>query len=197
MRVLTRIPRTLLLLVALLLFVPSGTAVASQTYADTVGDAPAGAPDMTGATVSHTFAGKITFNVAFANRATLAGDDLVMVMIDRDQNGSTGVGGIDYAVGVTGVLPNLGLLLNMGTGGTAGVVPVTWSNNAMSFTVDKSQIGIPTTGIDFVFASTGAMSADDSPTEYVPHSGLLTYPLAVSISQIQLTTSATTVKAGK
>jgi hypothetical protein len=81
-------PRKLLALVALLLLVPSGTALGSQTYADSPGDAPGGAPDITSVAISHKLAGDVTFKVAFANRST--GDDLVIVGIDSDQNRGLG-----------------------------------------------------------------------------------------------------------
>ena len=108
-------PRKLLALVALLLLVPSGTALGSQTYADSPGDAPGGAPDITSVAISHKLAGDVTFKVAFANRSTVAGDDLVIVGIDSDQNRGTGYSdGIDWEIYVPGDTPTLGWIYRVG-----------------------------------------------------------------------------------
>ena len=193
-----RFPRKLVVLAALLVFVPSGAALASQTWTDAAGDAPAGAPDMTAVALSHTYAGKITFGVTFANRSTLSGDDAVVFVIDSDRNAATGESGIDYLVFVAGEMPNTALVMSATAPDTiAGVAPVMWSKG-MKITLAKAVIGSPKAAFDFGVMSTGAISLDDPPTEYVPHADadLLTYSLAVSISKIQLKKPVTSVKAG-
>ncbi len=189
-------PRRLLVLVALLVLVPAGGAVASQQYADTAGDAPGGAPDITQVTLSHQLAGKVTFQIAFANRTTIAGQDEVYTGIDSDQNPATGVEGIDYLVMVYGDAPELGWIAAAGSN-TMFLVPVTWANQTMSYVVDKALIGNPTNGFGFFVLSHTGGALSDANTELVPHSGMLSYSLAVEISKIQLAKTVTTVKAGK
>jgi hypothetical protein len=193
-------PRKLLALVALLLLVPSGTALGSQTYADSPGDAPGGAPDITSVAISHKLAGDVTFKVAFANRSTVAGDDLVIVGIDSDQNRGTGYSdGIDWEIYVPGDTPTLGWIYRWDAEDTSGVASVSWLNQAMTLTVNKAQVGNPTTAFNFGLISHtgGAMSLAN--VELFPHLGmpLLAYSLATEIARVQLPKAVSTVKAGK
>lgn len=189
-----RFPRKLLALVAVVLLVPSGGALASQVFADSAGDAPGGAPDITQVSVSHKLAGEITFAIAFANRGMIAGQDLVIVSLDSDQNPTTGDYGEDYFVGVSGVMPSVALLYRGES--LVAMLPVNWANSTMTVVLNKSQIG-STKGLDFMLVSHtgGDMSLQN--TEFVPHYGMSSYSLAVEIAQVQLPKVVTTVKAGK
>jgi hypothetical protein len=194
MNAFTRFPRKLLALVAAVLLVPSGGALASQVFADSAGDAPGGAPDVTQVTVSHKLAGEITFAVAFANRGMIAGEDLVIVSLDSDQNPTTGDFGEDYYLGVSGLMPSAGLLMRGES--VVAMLPVSWASSTMTVALNKSQIG-STKGLDFLLVSHtgGDMSLQN--TEFVPHYGMSSYSLDVTIAQIQLPKVVTKVKAGK
>jgi hypothetical protein len=80
--------------------VPQRHASNSQTFTDPAGDS-GNAPDITTVTVSNDDAGTITFAVTLANRASLSSEDMVLILLDADQNASTGSGGFDYAIGAT------------------------------------------------------------------------------------------------
>lgn len=208
MNAFAHIPRKLLALVAVVLLVPSGGALASQVFADSAGDAPGGAPDITQATVSHKLAGDVTFSVAFANRATLSGEDFVVLSLDSDQNRSTGEQGEDYWLGVSGDSPTMAelyadirlIILPQGTIDwmylPLGTVPVSWSNQTMTVTFNKGQVDA-TKGLDFMLLSHTGGNMSLANTEFVPHNGMSSYALDVSIGEIQLPTVVTKVKAGK
>ena len=202
MRLFGHSTRKLLALVAVLLFVPAGSAFGVQTYADTAGDAPGGAPDMTAVTIAHKLAGDITFQVAFANRTMLAGSDLVVVGFDSDQNLATGYreDGVDWEIYVPGETPTVGYLYRWDLEEPSGVVPVTWSNQAMTLAFNKAQIGNPTTAFSFDLMSHTGGDMTLGNTELMPHLGsppTLSYSLATEIATIQPATTATKVKAGK
>ena len=186
-------PRKLLALFAALLLLPAGGALASQTYMDTAGDAPSGAPDITQVTISHKIAGDITFQVAFANRSILAGEDLVVTLIDKDQDNSTGAGGDDYSFFVSGFAPTAAFLVPAGSDNPSAIGTVLWASQAMTVVFNKAQIGYPT-AFDFSLAS-GTLRMQVP--EFVPHSGELTYSLVTEVAAIQLPKVVTTVKAGK
>lgn len=198
------LPRTLLtLLAAFVLFVPAATA--GQSYPDSAGDAPPGVPDMTGVTVSNTTDGKITFDIAFANRRKIEAGDWISVFIDSDRNKATsssevrgdlwGYTGIDYEICAWDHYPHEATIFS-DSGMDEGIVK--WTNGSMQFTVDADQIGAPTAAFDFGLLSTG--SWDSTPAyEWLPHDAqTATYSLAAGgVAEIRLPTTVTTVKAGK
>jgi hypothetical protein len=148
--------------------------------------------------ISHKLAGDVTFKVAFANRSTVAGDDLVIVGIDSDQNRGTGYSdGIDWEIYVPGDTPTLGWIYRWDAEDTSGVASVSWLNQAMTLTVNKAQVGNPTTAFNFGLISHtgGAMSLAN--VELFPHLGmpLLAYSLATEIARVQLPKAVSTVKA--
>src|SRR5690242_12364348 len=75
------ISRKLLVLTAAVVLLPSGGALASRSYPEQVGDAPGGAPDIASLSVSHKLAGDVSFAVTFANRTTLAGEDVFALVL--------------------------------------------------------------------------------------------------------------------
>jgi hypothetical protein len=197
------IPRKLLVLVAALVFAAPGSASAAQVYPDSPGDAPGGAPDLVSVTVSHKLAGLITFQVQYANRGILAGEDLLVAAIDSDQNKSTGdsYDGTDYEIEVQGGHPTMAYIFRWDQNTTNVGVPVLWSNQTLTFSMPKALIGSPTTAFDFYLMShTGGQMTFDN-VEFLPHMAFvgetLTYSLATEIAQIQLPKATTTVKAGR
>lgn len=195
------IPRALLAALAVLVFVPSGAALGSQTYADTAGDAPGGAPDITSVAVSHKLAGFVSFQVALANRSMVAGEDRIWLYIDSDQNKATGDpwDGSDYLLQTGGDHPTRAYIFRWDQEWSNVAVPVIWANGTLTFTVNRAQVGNPVTGFDFSLVThTGGETSFDN-IELVPHLGMpmYTYELATDIAQIQLPKVVTTVKAGK
>jgi hypothetical protein len=94
-------------------------AAADQTYADAIGDATGGAPDVTAIRVTNDTAGWITFSVSVSGLPQA--ETLVMLPINADLNMSTGSSGDDYTVGLEGgSLATTGVLW-------AGSTPVTWT----------------------------------------------------------------------
>jgi len=95
-----------LLLAALLVGVPSAlggptrAASNSQPFTDSTGER-AGAPDITGGTVSNDDAGMVTFQINISNRPELTQDMFILVLLDTDKNPSTGNAdflGADYII---------------------------------------------------------------------------------------------------
>ena len=190
--------RKLLACTVPLLLLSAGSALGSQTYQEHVGDAPGGAPDVTAVSISHKLAGDISFQVAFGNRSTLSGEDVLMAFVDSDQNSSTGAEGAEWVIGVLGQAPNLAIILRADVDQPSQVVPVTWANQTLSFGLNKAILGA-TTGFNFelITHTGGAFSATN--TEFVPHLGSPpnAYSLVTEIAAIQLPRAVTTVKAGK
>ena len=103
---------------AIVLLTAQGAA-ADQSYADAIGDATGGAPDITAIRVTNDAAGWITFTVSVSGLPQA--DTLVMLPINADLNMSTGSSGDDFAVGLEG-----------GSLGTTGVLwvgstPTAWT----------------------------------------------------------------------
>ena len=200
MRVRKHFPRKLLALVVVLLFVPSGSAIGSQIYADSAGDAPGGAPDVTQVTVSHKLAGEVTFQIAFANRSIVSGEDEIWLELDVDQNDSTGWFGTDYEIGVPGDRGGtVAWIFKYPAESSSTRIPVSWANNTATLSFVKQAVGDPKTAFDFSLMTHTGGDYDLSNIEFVPHGDLgeLTYSLATDIAAIQLPKVVTTVKAGK
>jgi hypothetical protein len=73
----------------------------SQTYQDSVGEVPPGAPDITTIVVSNDDTGMITFRINVPNRPTLTQDMYMVLFVDTDNNPATGsqdLGGADYVI---------------------------------------------------------------------------------------------------
>lgn len=201
-------PRKLLALFGAMLLLPSGGALAAQVYPEQVGDAPGGAPDIASLSVSHKLAGEVRFDLSFANRATLTGEDFVALSLDSDQDQTTGDSGEDFWIGVSGGSPSVGklfanfrlIILPAGTVTWMPLplvdLPVTWSNGTMSLSFNKEDVGA-TKGLDFYLASHTGADMTRANTELVPHTGLWSYSLESVIETIQLANPALKVKAGK
>lgn len=201
MRVRKHFPRKLLALVVVLLFVPAGSAIGSQVYADSAGDAPGGAPDVTQVTVSHKLAGDVTFQIAFANRSIVAGTDEMWLSLDVDQNNSTGwVDGTDVDILVPGDRGGtVAWIFKYPAESSTTRIPVSWANNTATLTFLKQAVGDPKTAFDFSLMTHTGGDYDLSNMEFTPHGdvGEWTYSLTTDIAAIQLPKVVTTVKAGK
>lgn len=95
-----------MLLTALVIGVPAAlggsarSAANSQSWTDSLNER-AGAPDITGGTVSNDDAGMLTFQINIANRPDLTPDMFVLIFLDTDKNPATGDSssfGADYAI---------------------------------------------------------------------------------------------------
>jgi hypothetical protein len=97
-----------LIAVAALLSVLPATALAgsargasnTKTFADSIGEDP-NAPDITSTVISNDDAGNITFQVNISNRPALTPDMFIELLLDTDQNASTGSAdllGADYVI---------------------------------------------------------------------------------------------------
>jgi hypothetical protein len=72
----------------------------SQTFADSIGEDPS-APDITSVVVSNDNAGLVTWKINISNRPSLTNDMFLLVLLDTDQNASTGDPnslGAEYAI---------------------------------------------------------------------------------------------------
>jgi hypothetical protein len=74
-----------------------------QEYGDATGDAEAGlAPDLARLLVVNDADGNLGLGINYANRACAGAGDVVLVLLDADQNASTGNAGIEYVLIIDG-----------------------------------------------------------------------------------------------
>ena len=131
-------------ILAALLFGVTG-AGAAGTFTDPQGDAVAGAADITQVVVSNDLDGNITFAVTLADRTTFTPDDLLLILLNTDKNTSTGVSGVDYAIGVG----SAGAALLRASGTTFAPAPqttLTLADNNKTIKINRSELG-DTTGL--------------------------------------------------
>ena len=176
----SKLAQRLLVLLVALAVVPAA-AVASQTYPDEAGDAPAGVADITGVQVSHTQAGAVTFRIRFANRTTLVGEDTVAVLIDGHAGSPDG--NVEYGIMMLGDVP-LAVVANLATEQALAAVPIDTSDG-LAVTVQKAMIGNPSAELQFGVMSTGA-EMTEATTELVPHSGFYRYSVAVTVTAVKV-----------
>lgn len=155
----------------------ASVAAGDATNSDPAGDATGGAPDITQVAVSNDASGVLAFKVTTV--APLIDSALMIVELDSDANPSTGGGGVEYA-------------LLAGTGGAAAIkwsgsawasasapsLTMTRSGNVLTFTVNRSDVGIADRfGYDVVSVNYDAndnyLGEDD-----VPDGGAYTYTLS-------------------
>src|SRR5437879_6395717 len=134
-------------------FVPTRLAAGSQTYSDPTGDAVNDAPDISSIVVANDDAGVITVAVSLANRSDVKDNDGVFVVMDTDQNASTGSGGFDYIY--LGIKDRNALF---GWGGSsfgqanAPSLHGTNGNGQVTFSINRADLG-NTTGFNFYVES--------------------------------------------
>lgn len=160
-------------------FVPLRAGAGSQGYADRVGDAVNGAPDISTITVANDDQGNITVTVMLANHSSdFQPNEGVLVVMDTDGNGATGNGGFDYVY--AGVKDHTGLFVWNGSSFTAASAPSLQSSTApgqISFRINRSDLG-NTTGLNFYAETTrdnGQSIGDDAPDG----NGVFTYRLVL------------------
>jgi hypothetical protein len=157
---------------ALLLLGASG-AEAAQTFTDPTGDATGGGADITQVAVSNDAAGNITLALTLANRTALQPTDTLVIVLDTDENATTGTSGVDYALRVTAS----GAALAHWNGSTFVASPqttLTTANNNLTITVNRSELG-NTTAFNFAAATFVGTTQSD----IAPDTGAYTYDLGL------------------
>ena len=159
--------------------VPLRAGAGSQNYADRVGDALNGAPDISTIAVANDDQGNITVTVTLANHASdFQPNEGVLVVMDTDGNGATGNGGFDYVY--AGVKDHTGLFIWNGSSFAPAGAPSLQSSTAsgqIAFRINRSDLG-NTTGLNFYVETTrdnGASIGDDAPDG----NGVFTYRLVL------------------
>jgi hypothetical protein len=79
----------------------AGAAAADQTYTDASGELAGSADISTVAVANNPTAGTLTFTVTTNYTAAFDGNTLFGILMDTDNNASTGLGGFDYLVAVS------------------------------------------------------------------------------------------------
>ena len=160
-------------------FVPLRAGAGSQNYADRVGDAVNGAPDISTIAVANDDQGNITVTVTLANHASdFQPNEGVLVVMDTDGNGATGNGGFDYVY--AGVKDHTGLFIWNGSSFAPAGAPSLQSSAAsgqIAFRINRSDLG-NTTGLNLYVETTrdnGASIGDDAPDG----NGVFTYRLVL------------------
>jgi hypothetical protein len=165
------------------------TSSSSVTFTDPTGDS-GNAPDITTVTVSNDDSGGLVFTVNLPNRPSLGSQDVVLIGLDTDQNGSTGQGGIDYAFLVQG---NEWALASWNGSSfvpvSAGTFSASYGNGVLTISGNRSDLG-NTSGFNFGLGASG----DNGSTfpEQAPNSGIWNYQLVIGGGTTTSTTSSTT-----
>jgi hypothetical protein len=161
----------------------------SQQFADASGDSGTG-PDVTSVNVSNDDSGKLTLQVSFSNRPTLAAQDLIVIPLDTDLNAGTGSSGFDYLFVATQANWGLGVWNGSAFVGTpASTFSASFGGGIMTFTGNRSDLG-NTNGFNFLVQTSG----DNGTTlgDSAPNSGFWSYQLAIGGGTTSTTTTSTT-----
>jgi hypothetical protein len=159
-------------LLGLLLFGAAGAGAAS-TYTDPQGDALGGAADVTQIDVSNDVDGNITFDVTLPNRPALGAGDFLLVLLDTDNNASTGRQGLEFAIAVDPSGPGLLRASASGFSPTASST-LTSSNGGKSVRINRSELGNTTV---FTFFVLTGLESDDNAGDDAPNTGAYLYTL--------------------
>lgn len=181
-------------MLGLLLFGVEG-AGAAATLTDPQGDAVGGAADITQLVVSNELGGKITFAFTIPDRTAFTSDDLVIIVLNTDEDATTGVSGSDYAI----VLDSTGGTLLRASGTTFAPAPqttLTVADDGKTVTINRSDLG-ETVGF-FYFVSSG-LASNSTASDDVPDSGVATYDLELKpvLNTLAAQFSPAKPKAGK
>jgi len=121
----------------------AGITRAAASFADPAGDSGA-APDITAVAVSNDVAGNVTFSVTVANQPTLAADAVLLLVIDSDDNATTGDSdGFDYGFVTTGASPGYVLLHWDGSNyveAPTTTVHMSYSGGVATIAINKSEL---------------------------------------------------------
>lgn len=162
----------------------------SRTFTDGTGDVQGRAPDVTTVVVGDNPAtGTITVTVTALGYGSMAADSypLVKVYVNADKNPSTGSmnqGGTEYALACARDPEGSGWWIARWDGGKyvdapeSATMSFTRSGDTMTWTVNKSDIGVSTGMSFYVWSST--WNADDTQTgeDVAPDDGFWTYDLS-------------------
>ena len=170
-----------------------------KPFTDPAGDSGA-APDVTSVTADDT-ASTLVFTVTIANRATLADNDLVAILVDSDRRLTTGADGADYAAGFTGAGVNLAKWNGSAFVAVAhGSYTATYAGGVVTFRILKTDLGI-STAFDFsVVANKGTDQL--RPEDDAPDTGTWTYatqvqPPAPTLRRVSVVFVPATPRAGR
>jgi hypothetical protein len=156
----------------------AGIALAEASFPDPAGDS-GGAPDLFQLNVANDAAGNLTFTVT-TNQPALAADALLLIAFDTDKNASTGGQGSEFLLGID----STGWELDRWDGAqfvqaTAPSANATYTNGALTFKVNKSDLGGVSTfafyALSAQFSATGEVLAAD----VVPNAPPADYTLSV------------------
>ncbi len=190
-----RTRRSLALLVLALSVVLPVAATASTrdaSFTDPTGDAGT-APDVTTVTVTNTPEGQITITAAIPSLPTLAANQFVDVLIDSDNNPTTGGFGIgaDYAYEIGGSGATAFLKLSGETQDPnvpRTTLSASYTDSALRFSINRSELG--NTSAFAVLVFTGALDATGenlAGLDRAPDNGFFGYQLVLPPPPVVLT----------
>ena len=144
----------------------------SQTFTDPTGDS-GNAPDVTTVTVSNDDNGQVTFAITLANRTALSDQDVGLVLLDTNGDGSPEFA-FGFFNGVSAIFSASGSSL---TPITPASFSGSFANGVQTLSVNKADIGNPTQ-INFAIATSGDQGA--SVGETAPDSGAWNYQVIIA-----------------
>ena len=189
--------RRLILLAAVLglLLLGATGAGAAGTYTDPQGDAVGAAADITQVDVSNDLDGNITFALTLPDRTSLGPDDFLIILIDADNNASTGTTGSEFAIVVDASGAAFLRAANSSfTPATASTL--TGSNGGKTVRINRSDLGNTTV---FAFYALSALDSDDNAGDDAPNTGVYLYTLELrpELDSLAARFSPARPKAGK
>ena len=163
-----------------------------QTFSDTTGDS-GGALDIASVTVGNTAAGRVSFQIAFANApAVPRAGDFVGIFIDADGNAATGIdGGFEYTLQTVGLVGDTALARWDGSAfqrvTPSGPLVKSWTpGRGLTLELGKADLGSPT---DLTFWVASELLPDggafDGEFDDVAPDGDAVYEYAISTPQIR------------
>ena len=182
-------------LVAVVAAVPATARMLDHvSFPDPVGD---GEPDITGVSVGSNASGAITFVVQLANRKQFADNEYVFVLIDSDQNASTGEPpyGVDHLL----QLERAGASLFRWDGAdfvdAQSRTVYGYVFNGFRVAVNKADLGVTTGPIRFWVEAQAGERWDEAPNDVIVTYQPSANPLKLSVAQFAF--QPKTVAAGK
>lgn len=139
---------------ALLAALPAGARGPTFILHDAVGDAEGAAADIDSISLWNEEDGTVTFQLAFANRSALGGDDVVALFIDTDDDVDNNGAGAEYAM----FMSSDGQAFVRWSGSDWEAAASTLARpSAMSLTLNRSDLG----GVDRFNVSVATVSGSD------------------------------------
>ena len=165
-------------------------ATGSKTFTDGTGDVQGSAADITTVVVGDDpAAGTITVAVTAARYGSMPAESfpLVKVYVDADKNPSTGAanqGGVEYALACARDPGGSGWWISRWDGSRyvdapqSATMSFTRSGDTMTWTFNKSDIGVSTGMSFFVWSSTWDLSDNQTGEDVAPDDGMWTFDLS-------------------